>query len=118
MSGGHGRALELSGWAERDEVAAECVILVDGAGTAIGAGAFVTRRPDVEQAAARSLGLVGWKGVAAVPASAPVCALALFPGESELVPLADCQAIHPRRRCGALAQPRQALAGGVQGTNI
>jgi hypothetical protein len=47
----------------------------------------------VEQAAALSLGLVGWKGVAAVPASAPVCASALFPGESELVPLADCQAI-------------------------
>jgi len=92
MSRGGG-ALELSGWAHRDEVAAECVILVDGAGTAIGAGAFVTRRPDVEQAAALSLGLVGWKGVAAVPASAPVCAFALFPGESELVPLADCQAI-------------------------
>jgi hypothetical protein len=93
MSGGAGRALELSGWAERDGVAAECVILVDGAGTAIGAGAFITRRPDVEQAAARSLGLVGWKGVAAAPTSSPVCAFALFPGESEPVPLADCQAI-------------------------
>ena len=88
MSRGGG-ALELSGWAHRDEVAAECG-MVDGAGTAIGVGGFVTRRPDVEQATALSLGLVGWKGVAAVPASAPVCAFALFPGESELVPLADC----------------------------
>ena len=35
MSRGGG-ALELSGWAHRDEVAAECGILVDGAGTAIG----------------------------------------------------------------------------------
>ena len=93
MSRGGGRALELSGWTERDGLAAECVILVDGSGTAIGAGALVTRRPDVEQAAARSLGLVGWKGVASVPASSPVCAYALFPGESELVPLTDCQAI-------------------------
>ena len=93
MSRGGGRALELSGWAERDGVAAECILLVDSAGTAIGAGALVTRRPDVEQAAARSLGLVGWKGVASVPASSPVCAYALFPGESEPVPLADCQAI-------------------------
>jgi hypothetical protein len=93
MSRGGGRALELSGWTERDGLAAECVILVDGSGTAIGAGALVTRRPDVEQAAARSLGLVGWKGVASVPASSPVCAYALFPGESEPVPLTDCQAI-------------------------
>ena len=93
MSRGRGRALELSGWAERDGTAAECVILVDGAGTAIGAGAFVTRRADVEQAAARSLGLVGWKGVAAMPTSSPVCAFALFPDESEPVPLADCQAV-------------------------
>ena len=93
MSRGGGRALELSGWAERDGVAAECILLVDSAGTAIGAGALVTRRPDVEQGAARSLGLVGWKGVASVPASSPVCAYALFPGESEPVPLADCQAI-------------------------
>ncbi len=92
MSRGDGRALELSGWAERDGMAAECVILADGSGTAIGAGAFITRRPEVEQAAARSLGLVGWKGVAAMPTS-QVCAFALFPGESEPVPLADCQAV-------------------------
>jgi hypothetical protein len=93
MSRGGSRALELSGWAERDGVAAECILLADSAGTAIGAGALVTRRPDVQQAAARSLGLVGWKGVASVPTSSPVCAYALFPGESEPVPLADCQAI-------------------------
>ena len=93
MSRGDGPALELSGWAERDGVAAECVVLADGSGTAIGAGAFITRRPDVEQAAAQSLGIVGWKGVAAMPASSQVCAFALFPGESEPVPLADCQAV-------------------------
>jgi len=93
MSRGGGRALELSGWAERDGVAAECILLADSAGTAIGAGALVSRRHDVEQAAARSLGLVGWKGVASVPASSHVCAYALFPSESEPVPLADCQAI-------------------------
>jgi hypothetical protein len=93
MSRGGGRALDLSGWAERDGVAAECILLADSAGTAIGAGALVMRRPDVEQAAARSLGLVGWKGAASVPASSRVCAYALFPGESEPVPLADCQAI-------------------------
>ncbi|MGH6824534.1 hypothetical protein [Methyloceanibacter sp.] len=93
MSRGDGRALELSGWAERDGVAAECIILVDGTDTAIGAAALVTRRPDVEQAAARYLGLVGWRGVAAVPASSPVCAFALFPRESEPAPLTDCQAV-------------------------
>jgi hypothetical protein len=92
MTRGDSRALEVSGWAERDGTAAECIILVDGSGTAIGAGALVTRRPDVEQAAARSLGLVGWKGVAAKPTSSPVCAFALFPRESEPLPLADCQA--------------------------
>ena len=74
-------------------MAAECIILVDGTGTAIGAGALVTRRPDMELAAARSLGLVGWKGVAEMPTSSPVCAFALFPRESEPIPLADCQAI-------------------------
>jgi hypothetical protein len=93
MSRGDGRALELSGWAERDGVAAECVVLADSSGTAIGAGAFITRRPDVEQAAAQSLGLVGWKGVAAMPISLHVCAFALFPGESEPVPLANCQTV-------------------------
>jgi hypothetical protein len=74
-------------------MAAECVILADASGTAIGAGAFVTRCPDVEQAAARSLGLFGWKGVAAMPTSSQVCAFALFSGESEPVPLADCQTV-------------------------
>jgi hypothetical protein len=47
----------------------------------------------VEQAAARSLGLFGWKGVAAMPTSSQVCAFALFSGESEPVPLADCQTV-------------------------
>jgi hypothetical protein len=87
---GDGRALELSGFAERDGVTAECIVLVDGSRTAIGAGAPVVKRPDVEQAVGRSLCLAGWKGVAAPPKAMPVCALALFPGESELAPLDGC----------------------------
>ena len=71
----------------------ECIILADSGSTAIGAEALVTFRPDVEQAAARSLGFIGWKGVASVPASSPVCAYALFAGEGKPVPLSDCQAI-------------------------
>ena len=116
ISRGGGRALELSGCAERDGVAAECILLVDGTGTAIGAGALVTRRPDVEQAAARSLGLVGWKGVASVPASSPSARTPSFRARASLrrLPIAK----RPRRRCGALAQPRQALAGESEGTNI
>jgi hypothetical protein len=75
------------------DVAFEYASLSSQVGDYEAAVSTLTRRPDLEQAGARSLGLVGWKGVAAVPASAPVCAFALFPGESELVPLADCQAI-------------------------
>ena len=101
MSRGGGRALELSGWAERDGVAAECILLADSTGTAIGAGALVARRPDVEQVAARSLGLVGWKGVASVPASSHVCAYALFPGESEPV----CRLPIVKRSPKALRRP-------------
>ena len=69
VSHGDGRALELSGFAERNGVTAECIVLVDGTRTAIGAGAPVVS---------------GWKGVAASPKTMPVCALALFPGENEL----------------------------------
>jgi hypothetical protein len=90
VSHGDGQALELSGFAERDGVTAECLVLVDGTSTAIGAGAPIVKRPDVEQAAGRSLCLAGWKGVAAAPKTMPVCALALFPGEDELRPLDGC----------------------------
>jgi hypothetical protein len=93
MSRGGGRALEFSGWADRDGTAADCILLVDGTHPAIGAGASIVRRPDLEQAKARSLGLVGWKGVAALPKSSPVCALAAFPGEDQLAPLDGCQTI-------------------------
>ena len=52
VSHGDGRALELSGFAERNGVGAECIVLVDGTHTAIGAGAPVVS---------------GWKGVAMSP---------------------------------------------------
>lgn len=78
VSHGDGRALELSGFAERNGVTAECIVLVDGTRTAIGVGAPVVS---------------GWKGVAASPKTMPVCALALFPGENELAPLDGCQIV-------------------------
>ena len=78
VSHGDGRALELSGFAERNGVTAECIVLVDGTRTAIGVGAPVVS---------------GWKGVAASPKTMPVCALALFPGENELAPLDGCQTV-------------------------
>jgi hypothetical protein len=93
VSHGDGRALELSGFAQRNGVTAECIVLVDGTHTAIGAGAPIVKRPDVEQAAGSSLCLAGWKGVAAAPKAMPVCALALFPGEDELRPLDGCQTV-------------------------
>jgi hypothetical protein len=78
LSHGDGRALELSGVAERNGVAAGCIVLVDGTRTAIGAGAPLVS---------------GWKGVAASPKTMPVCALALFAGENELAPLDGCQTV-------------------------
>lgn len=86
-----GRAIALSGFAERDGTAAECIVIVDGSGTVIGAGASVSERPDLEQSEGRALGRVGWQAVAALPPSAAVCALALFPGEAKPLPLADCK---------------------------
>ena len=93
VSHGRRQALELSGFAQRGGVTAECIVLVDGNRTAIGAGAPVVKRPDVEQATARSLCLAGWKGVAAPPKAMPVCAFALFPGEDELWPLDGCRTV-------------------------
>ena len=60
-----GRAIALSGFAERDGTAAECIVIVDGNGTAIGAGASVSERPDLERNEGHSLGRVGWRAVAA-----------------------------------------------------
>jgi hypothetical protein len=73
---GGDRALELSGFAERNGVMPECIVLIDGTRTAIGAGAPVVS---------------GWKGVASVPKTMPVCALALFPDEDALLSLDGCQ---------------------------
>jgi hypothetical protein len=87
-----GRAIELSGWAERDGATAECIAIVDGDRMAIGSGASIKRRPDLDPAKKRHLGRVGWKAVATLPASLPVCALALFPGETEWAPLGNCAA--------------------------
>jgi hypothetical protein len=44
-------------------------------------------RPDI----AHELGRVGWRAVATLPAAMPVCALALFPGDDQELPLANCQ---------------------------
>jgi hypothetical protein len=88
-----GLALSLSGFAVRDGTPAECIIIVDGNGTAIGAGASVSERPDLEQSEGHALGRVGWRAVAALPPSAKVCALALFPGETKPIPLADCKPV-------------------------
>ena len=54
-----GRALALSGFAERDGTPAECIVIVDSNGAAIGAGTSVSERPDLEQSEGRSLGRVG-----------------------------------------------------------
>ncbi|MGA7546262.1 MAG: hypothetical protein WBW08_10640 [Methyloceanibacter sp.] len=110
MSHGRGRAIELSGWAERDR-APECILIVDGDGMAIGSGANVAPRPDLKRTHGRSRGLVGWKAVAALPKSTPVCALALFPGDSQWAPLSDCQAsVESLAAPDAEAQPAQTTA--------
>jgi len=88
MSHEAGRAIELSGWAERHGEAAECIIIVDGSGTVIGTGASVSRRSNLKPA--KGTTLVGWKAVATLPQSMPVCAFALFPRESQWTPLTNC----------------------------
>jgi hypothetical protein len=87
-----GNAVALSGWAERDGSPAECIVIVDGARTIIGAGAAMLFRPDIEHTEKRSFGRIGWKAVATVPQNLPLCAFALFPGQSRLVPLSNCLA--------------------------
>jgi hypothetical protein len=86
-----GKAVELTGWAEHDGAGAECIVVIDGSRTAIGAGASMLLRPDVERDKGRPLGRVGWKAVATLPEVMPLCALALFRGETKAVPLANCQ---------------------------
>jgi hypothetical protein len=93
---GTARAIELTGWAEQGGSEADCVVIVDGGRTVIGAGASVSERPDIERAkGVTSLGPVGWKAVAAMPQSMPVCALALFPedidNDGPWEPLGNCQ---------------------------
>ena len=90
MSHKAGRAMELSGWAEHDGAAAECIAIIDRDRTVIGTGASITRRSDVERAKHRSLGLVGWTAVAPIPQRLPVCALALFSAENQWIPLSNC----------------------------
>jgi hypothetical protein len=86
-----GRAMALSGFAERKGTAAECIVVVDGSGTVIGAGASVSERSDLERNEGRSLGRIGWQAVATLPPTTTVCALALFPGDAKPRPLADCK---------------------------
>jgi hypothetical protein len=87
LFGGTGQALEVRGWAERNGASAECIIVIDGRRTAIGAGVSMLMRPDI----AHELGSVGWRAVATLPAAMPVCALALFPGDDQELPLANCE---------------------------
>ena len=91
LFGGKGQALEVKGWAERVGTPAECIVIIDGNRTAIGAGASMLMRPDIEREQVRPLGRIGWRAVATLPQVMPVCALALFPGDSEEVPLANCR---------------------------
>ncbi len=93
---GTARAIELTGWAEQGGSEADCVVIVDGTRTVIGAGASVSERPDIERAkGATSLGPIGWKAVATMPLSTPICALALFPDDIDndgpWEPLDNCQ---------------------------
>jgi hypothetical protein len=88
-----GRAVELSGFAERDGAGAECIVIADDGGTVIGSGASLLRRPDLERHEGRRMDLVGWQAIAALPQTTGVCAFALFPGEDELVRLANCEEI-------------------------
>jgi hypothetical protein len=106
MSHDAGRAMELSGWAEQYGMAAECILIVDGDHMVIGSGASVARRPDLERAKGRSLGLVGWKAVATLPKSTPICALALFPGADAWIPPLQLSSRSREPGPGRLPAPR------------
>lgn len=107
MAHGAGRALKVSGWATRDGAGPECIAIVDGTRMVIGSGAAVAQRLDVERDKGRSLGLVGWEAVAALPQTAPVCAFALFRGEIQLAPLSRCAGLDPEASAPG-AKPAQA----------
>ena len=82
-------AIELSGWAIKAGIPAECIAIVDGDGLVIGAGITATMRPDpLTQRPQR----IGWQAVAHDPQRMPVCAFALFPGDPIWNALANCQA--------------------------
>jgi hypothetical protein len=81
-------AIELSGWAVQEGTPAECIAIVDGAGVVIGAGAPANLRQDPSTMCWHR---IGWKAVASPPATMPVCAFALFPGQNTWTPLANCQ---------------------------
>jgi hypothetical protein len=85
-----GQVVQLKGWAEQNGTPAECIAMIDGNRTAIGAGASMLARRDIERDKGQSLGRVGWRAVATLPTSMPLCALALVPGEGQAVPLANC----------------------------
>lgn len=86
-----GEAIELAGFAQRDGEAPDCIVIIDGDRTVIGAGVLVSNRPDIEVETRQALGRIGWKGVAKQTDAFPICALALFPGETALTPLEGCR---------------------------
>lgn len=88
---GEGRAIELSGFAERDGVTAECIAIVDGSAIVIGSGVSVSRRQDIENRKGHWRVRIGWKAVAEMPRVMPVCALALFDNAAKWVQLSNCQ---------------------------
>ena len=115
VSHGDGRALELSGFAERNGVTAECIVLVDGTRTAIGAGHPSSNVPMWNRRRAGRF-LPAGRASRQSPKAMPVCALALFPGENELAPLDGCQTVGESLRRANAASP--ALAGAGPSTNI
>ena len=81
-------AIELSGWAIKAGIPAECIAIVDGDGLVIGAGITAMMHPDpLTQRPQR----IGWQAVANDPQRMPVCAFALFPGNPMWNALANCQ---------------------------
>ena len=76
---GNARALELTGWAEQGGSEADCIVIVDGNRTVIGAGASVLERPDIERAEGAAIArldrLEGGGHHTAVDAALRACAL-------------------------------------------
>jgi hypothetical protein len=93
MSHGSGRAIELSGWAERNGEEAECVIVLDGARRVVGAGTSIMQRPDQEGTKSLLQSLIGWQAVARFPQTMPLCVVAFFPNPDQWLELAGCQPV-------------------------